>query len=62
LALRQKLGKLIAVANSKLGDKFLAQVTFILLILFRINLIDTLLNTCIYSFTFIETGGEAFCH
>jgi hypothetical protein len=26
LALRQKLGKLIAVANIELGDKFLAQV------------------------------------
>jgi hypothetical protein len=26
LALRQKLGKLTAVANPKLGDKFLAQV------------------------------------
>jgi hypothetical protein len=29
LALRQKLGKLTAVANPKLGDKFLAQVIII---------------------------------
>jgi hypothetical protein len=28
LALRQKLGKLTAIANPELGDKFLAQVIF----------------------------------
>ena len=35
LALRQKLGKLIAVANSKLSDHSLAQVTFIVSFLFQ---------------------------
>jgi hypothetical protein len=29
LALRQKLGKLIPIANPELGDKFLAQVIII---------------------------------
>jgi hypothetical protein len=35
LALRQKLGKLTAVANPELGDHFLAQVIFILSFVFQ---------------------------
>jgi hypothetical protein len=35
LALRQKLGKLTAVANPELGDRFLAQVIIINFICFQ---------------------------
>jgi hypothetical protein len=36
LALRQKLGKLTAVANPELGDKFLEQVIFKVSFLFKV--------------------------
>jgi hypothetical protein len=62
LALKQKLGKLIAVANPELGDQFLAQDIIIVSILFEINLNEMILMTCLYSFSFIEIGGEALCH
>jgi hypothetical protein len=62
LDLRQKQGKLTAIANPKLGDHFLAQVIIILSFLFKINLNEMILMTCLYSFSFIETNGEIQCH
>jgi hypothetical protein len=35
VALRQKLGKLFAIANPELGDQFLAQVIIILSFMFK---------------------------
>jgi hypothetical protein len=62
LALRQNLGKLITIANPKLGDHFLAQVIIIVSFVFKINLNEMLLMTCLYSFSLFEIGGEALCH
>jgi hypothetical protein len=54
--------KLIAVANPKLSNHFLAQVTIIVSVFFIMKLNEILLISCLYSFPFIEIGGEALCH
>jgi hypothetical protein len=60
--LRQKLVKLTAVANPKLGDHFLSQVIIIVSVFSIMILNEILLMSCLYSFIFIEPGGEVLCH
>jgi hypothetical protein len=54
--------KLTIVTNSEFGDHFLAYIIIILSFLFKNNLNDMLLMTCLYSFSLFEIGGEALCH